>query len=362
MKILLTSGIYPPDLGGPATYIPLLEKFLRAKNIDTKTITLTDGLTLKTPNLVRISRLHNKLARSLHVVFSVRRESRDSQYIFSNGLFEETALATMFMRKKMVMKVVGDPIWERFRNKTESAITIEDFQNRKLRTWYSIQRKMLVWSLNRAQIISTPSNQLEQIIANWGVKRPIIVIPNGTPCLSMGQYEENYDVIMISRLVSWKNIDCVIRALRDTDLRIGIAGTGPDLQYLEGIAKKSNNEVIFLGDLDEESVVRTLNQSKIYILNSDYEGLSFALINAMMLGKAIVVSNAEGNTQVISNLKEGLVVEARNESQIYEAVTKLLADNNLAKRLSEAARIKALENFCLEERLKDMLQLIIRER
>lgn len=361
MKILLTTGIYPPDLGGPATYIPLLEKFLRAKNIDTKTVTLTDGLSLKTPNLIRISRLHNKLVRSFLVVFSLRREARESDYIFSNGLFEETALATLFMRKKMVMKVVGDPIWERFRNKAESGIVIEDFQNKKLQTWYSIQRKMLVWSLNRAQIISTPSNQLRQIIASWGVKSPIIVIPNGTPCLSIGQYEEIYDVIMISRLVSWKNIDCVIRALRDTDFRIGIAGTGPELKYLEGIAKNSNNEVIFLGDLDGESVVHTLNQSKIYILNSDYEGLSFALINAMMLGKAIVVSNAEGNTQVISNLNEGLVVEARDESQILEAVTKLLQDNNLAKRLSQAARVKALENYCLEERLKDMLELITDE-
>jgi glycosyltransferase involved in cell wall biosynthesis len=362
MKILLTTGIYPPDLGGPATYIPLLEKFLVSKNFKPITVTLTDGLSLKSPTLIRISRRHNQFARILLVILSIRKEAKKSKYIFSNGLFEETALATILMRKKPIMKVVGDPIWERFRNGTKSDVTIEDFQNMKLQTRYSIQRKMLVWSLNRAQIITTPSNQLRQIIESWGVKAQIIVIQNGTPCLPVGHDKEIYDVVMISRLVSWKNIDSVIRALKTTNLKIGIAGSGPELAYLRDLAEKSKNDVVFLGELDEESVVRTLNQSKIYVLNSDYEGLSFALINAMMLGKSIVVSKAKGNTQVISDRIEGIVVEARDESQIFEAIITLATDRALAKKLSESARAKALGNFCLEERLKDMLELIIRER
>jgi glycosyltransferase involved in cell wall biosynthesis len=362
LKILLVTGIYPPDLGGPATYIPLLEEYLSINGVDFQTITLTDGQNVKKPKIIKISRGLNKILRVVLTIVEIRKAARQCDYILANGLFEETAIATMFMQKRVIMKVVGDPIWERYRNKTGLSVGIEEFQILNPRISYYIQRTALIWSLNRADNIVTPSNQLKQFIENWRVKTPVVLIPNGTPCRSIVVSNKLFDVLVVSRLVSWKNIDCVIRSLLDTKLRLGIAGTGPELQKLKEIARHARNEVTFLGDLDEESVVYALNHSAIYILNSDYEGLSFALINAMMLGKAIVVSNTEGNTQVIQDQSEGLVVVARDEEQILAAINELSNNSTLAHNLGQAARTKALNRFCLEERLTDMFNLLVKGR
>lgn len=359
MKILLVTGIYPPDLGGPATYIPLLEKYFSKNEIDFQTITLTDGKNIEKPEIVKISRRKFKIIRVMLTIFEIRKAAKKCEYILANGLFEETAIATMFMQKRVIMKVVGDPIWERYRNKTGSSVGIEEFQRSDPQIIYRIQRRGLIWSLNTASKIVTPSNQLKQFIENWGIQTQVALIPNGTPCRSVADINKIFDVLVVSRLVSWKNIDCVIRSLQDTNLRLGIAGTGPELLKLKELARHARNEVTFLGDLDEESVVKALNQSEIYILNSDYEGLSFALINAMMLGKAIVVSRAEGNTQVIQDRSEGLVVEARDEERILAAINELITNRTLAHNLGLTARTKAINSFCLEKRLTDMVNLLV---
>jgi glycosyltransferase involved in cell wall biosynthesis len=360
MEILLVTGIYPPDLGGPATYIPHLERYLERNKIEFKTVTLTNGPTTKISKIVKVSREHNKFLRVMLTILQIRKAAKSSDCILANGLFEEVAFATFWMKKRIVMKVVGDPIWERFRNRTGSSTGIDDFQTMKKTSYFYFQRKVLTWSLNRADEVTTPSEHLKEVIKNWGVKKPLTVIQNGTPCRDAEPSEKMFDVILVSRLVSWKNIDSVLRGLRNTDFHVGIVGSGPELWKLRGLASASQNKISFLGELDEESVVQALSQSSIYVLNSDYEGLSFALINAMMLGKSIIVSDIKGNTQVVDDGVEGIVISGRDEAQILNAVNSLIDNPDWARSLGQKARSKALETFCLEKRLTEMRNLLER--
>jgi hypothetical protein len=64
----------------------------------------------------------------------------------ANGLHEEAGIATLFGSRALVAKIVGDPIWERYRNSRKTKVTISEFQTTKLPYSLKYQRKLLVWS------------------------------------------------------------------------------------------------------------------------------------------------------------------------------------------------------------------------
>jgi glycosyltransferase involved in cell wall biosynthesis len=133
------------------------------------------------------------------------------------------------------------------------------------------------------------------------------------------------------------------------DLRIAIAGVGPEKDNLEKIAHETQCDAHFLGQLDREESIDLLQRSKIFALISTYEGLSFSLIEAMMLEKRILVSNAPGNQAVITN---------QVVSDVADMLKLLNSETIETIKLGVNARVKAQKFFCEEQQLLKMTNLI----
>jgi glycosyltransferase involved in cell wall biosynthesis len=120
VKALLVSGIYPPDIGGPASYVPRLATRLSELGFEVHIISLTDGPyeILKEDFAVvhLIPRNSRKILRIFRVIHQLILWGKSSNFLFANGLYEEVAIASFLLRKKFVFKIVGDPIWERYQN------------------------------------------------------------------------------------------------------------------------------------------------------------------------------------------------------------------------------------------------------
>lgn len=362
MKFLLVSGIYFPDIGGPATYIPRIARALIAEGHTVTTLSLTDDSNRKLPeepwSRIFISRNLLKPIRFLNTLRAVLKSKLGSEGVFANGLYEECGVASIFGARLLVAKIVGDPIWERFRNSQDSTISIGQFQSKNLSLFFKIQRKFLVWSLNRFGLITTPSEELARFIEGWGVKRPVVVIPNGINCHLVQKKSSDKSVVSVSRLVSWKNIDLLIQACAETNLSLKVVGEGPERVKLEATAREFGTDVKFLGELKGDEVVQVLGESEVFALVSDYEGLSFALLEAMMVGIPVVVSNNAGNTQVIQNEVNGLVVPVRNLDQIKQALSRLISDKHLKEYLSKNAKALAMDKYCEEKQISQMVNLL----
>jgi glycosyltransferase involved in cell wall biosynthesis len=91
---------------------------------------------------------------------------------------------------------------------------------------------------------------------------------------------------------------------------------------------------------------------------SEYEGMSFALLQAMMQGVAIVTSDASGNTDVIENDETGLVVKLGESVLFKEAIRRLISDGGLRNEIGTKARNQALSNYCQEKQLDKMGSLL----
>jgi glycosyltransferase involved in cell wall biosynthesis len=365
MKILLVSGIYPPDVGGPASYIPKLADAMNNQGIRVEVLTLRNRQTINQSPIWKVNYVNREgalLFRMIKVICITLTKLRKSEAVFANGLHQEIAIALCFNRVRSVAKIVGDPVWERARNKGETTLTLPEFTYAAKKTArQQVERIFLAWSLNRYDLVICPSVELVEIVRTWGVKTKIQFIPNGVNELTPSQLEKKYDICSASRLVKWKNINKVIKAADLAKASVAIAGEGPELPKLEKEAINNQKPVHFVGQLSDLEVNKLLNQSKLFVLFSDYEGLSFGLLKAMSLGMPIIVSDAPGNTAVLQNRKECLVVPRGDIEMLSEAISELLNDPILAKRLGENAKQRATTHYS-EEHLINQVIAILKSR
>ena len=257
MKFLLISGIYRPEIGGPATYLPTLAKALIDQSNQVEVITLKNSIASAQPEawpVNYITRDQNLLLRFIKTVMLIIRKAKSAEYIFSNGLIQETAIALLFFKRKSVAKVVDDPVWFRAVRNSESSLSIIEFNNSNLNFKHKLQRILLRWSLNRFDLITCPSIQLKNIIENWGVYKPIEFIPNGVSLVTDKSADSDFDLVTVCRLISLKNIDKIIRASVKTNVSVAVVGSGPEEYKLRELAISLGAKVTFLGQLDKNEV------------------------------------------------------------------------------------------------------------
>jgi glycosyltransferase involved in cell wall biosynthesis len=104
----------------------------------------------------------------------------------------------------------------------------------------------------------------------------------------------------------------------------------------EELQKQAGPRVSFHGQ--RADVAELLAGFDVFVLPSNTEGMSIALLEAMAAGCPIVVTAVGGNVDLIHHLQTGLVVPPNDEAALRAAIGRLLADRALAARLGAAAR------------------------
>jgi glycosyltransferase involved in cell wall biosynthesis len=337
VKVLLATGIFPPDIGGPATYVPKLAMDLVALGHKVSIVTLGSGDSVDILKQYKVRRINRETwfpLRILKTAFHIFLESRECQSIFSNGLFIESALALKFSKKKnSVVKIVGDPIWERLRNRGLTTVTLEDFLSQRLGLKQTILRKVFNWSWSKFDYRIAPSLELCTLVNRNLKSDSCIHIPNGVEKQEEPSKSTSENLITVSRLVNWKNLDIVVKAAAISKVRLTIVGSGPEENNLRDLALSVNADVQFLGQLDSIGTLNAMRSAKYFVQVSDYEGLSFSLLEAMSLGLIPIVSKVPGNTSVISHMVNGLVISP-SKNELVNAINELMADDVLCKRIS----------------------------
>ena len=327
MKILITVGIFPPDIGGPASFVPKIAELYSNSGHDVTVVCLTDRK--QTDNLnfkvVRILRNQNLLIRWIKTVSQIIRQGYNADLLFVNGLPMESYIANIFTRKKLIRKIVGDWAWERGMNKKIINESFDEFQNNKHNLHLEIAKFSRGWTATKADLIITPSNHLKNVVKGWGVKENSIkVIYNGTKLKNKpdpidDQPNDYLKLITVGRLAPWKNIDIIIEALSDykkanQNFIFYIVGSGPEEIKLKKLVNDLDleNFVTFTGQLQKEDLNYYLQKSDIYIQASSYEGLPHVILEAMSHNLSIISTPIGGTNEVIQDGKNGWVWELEN--------------------------------------------------
>lgn len=273
--ICLASGIYPPESGGPAKFTATFSKWVKENSdIPVSVVTLTDGDS-KTEivdgiQIIKISRNQNLLLRYLKTAIAIRKNSSRKIHILANGLFLETALASLLGGRTYFTKIPGDIVWERARNSGRTSLDIKSFQGSKLPFKYKIFRKVFSFSLKRSKKVVVPSSQLQEMALNWGIKPAKINLIFNSISTSRFEFKPNankkYDVLSVCRLVPWKGLDEVVRVCSQLSLSLAIAGSGPEMENLQKLVNSLSANVEFLGEVSQARLPELYKSSKFLYL------------------------------------------------------------------------------------------------
>ena len=134
MRVLVTVGIFPPDIGGPATFVPKIAKYFQDElNYEIEILTLSDNKNSNINDDFSVKRIDRNLPiiyRWLKTIFTIYKLGKNKDLIFVNGLGTEATIANIFLNKKIIRKIVGDPVWERAYSKAKISESFDEFQGR----------------------------------------------------------------------------------------------------------------------------------------------------------------------------------------------------------------------------------------
>lgn len=341
-KILIATGIYPPDIGGPASYSLALFEELPKKGINVDVLSFGEVRYL--PKIIR------------HFVYFVKTILRargcDAVYAqdpVSVGL--PAMVASKFLRKKFVLKIVGDYAWEQGVSRFQVKDLLDEFS--KKRGGYGLFVFILKYIetkvAERADKIIVPSKYLKQIVSNWGIdKNKITVVYNSFDGEIKADIEETKReriILSAGRLVPWKGFLVLVALMprlikHFPDIKLIIAGEGKERRKLEMAIKELGLEssVFLAGALSQEKLFKYIKSASVFVLNTAYEGFSHQLLEVMALGTPIVTTDIGGNPEVIESEKNGILVGLDDKEAIIRSVEKILLNEAFSGELVSNAK------------------------
>ena len=355
MKILITVGIYPPDIGGPASFVPKIAKMLTENKHDVTVICLTDNKISDDENfnVKRILRNQNLLLRWMQTIFTIIKNGRNVDCLFVNGLPMESYVANLFLRKKLVRKIVGDWAWERGRNKGLINESFDEFQENSHNLHLEIAKFSRGWTATKADIVITPSKHLAKVVENWGVQpNKLKIIYNGTKIVTDNISKTNQgtvNLITVGRLAPWKNIDTIIKSVNllkqyDMKFKLFIVGSGPLESELKKLVSDLNlsSEVIFTGQKKYSELTEYYKNSNIYIQASGYEGLPHVLLEAINYDLSVISTPIGGSNEILQDGKNGYVLNLeKGKKPNTENLKNIILETINKKELTEEKKKNA---------------------
>lgn len=333
-SILITSAIFPPDVGGPATYVPKVASELRLKGHHVKVYCYSDFADVKNTYdypVIRIRRGGNKLIREVKAFITLFKLAAEAQVIYANCLDFKSAIVGKLWGLPTIHKVVGDQAWERARNWNIFAGSIDEYQHSlkgPLLKFFDWIRSL---PLQYASSVIVPSQYLKKIVSDWGVKEEKIqVVYNAFDAVVSTQVDplppfKGKTFATVCRLVSWKGLHQLIHAVSHfPQLRLLIIGDGPLKEELRTLSMKLGltGRVIFLGNISREKVAGHLDQCDFFVLNSSYEGLPHVLLEAIHHKLPVIATDVGGTSEIMSQFPGGQLIPYGDQEALIAAIGK----------------------------------------
>ena len=146
---------------------------------------------------------------------------------------------------------------------------------------------------------------------------------------------------------------------RGVALQFDIVGEGSDRQRLLFTIHDLGLEkmVTLHGSLNEDAVLRLLQNTDAFLLSSLSEGISNAVLEAMACGLPVVSTDCGGMAEAMTNGTEGFLVPVRDPEGMTTALAHLAADRDLARKMGEAGRDRVEREFTIKRQVNQWLEL-----
>jgi glycosyltransferase involved in cell wall biosynthesis len=350
VRVVILTGIYPPDIGGPATHAVNLAAALRERGHGVHILTLRDGWRADSePGLRRWGRAWPWPVRLLLIGGWLLRHRRQYDVVYATGLQVEAVAGARLARRPVVVKVVGDLTWERAREQGLTDASFDDFAGGAVgRLPASVRAVRALWqgSLRRASLVVAPSEYLAKAVGTWlDSDLRVEVVPNGVRLAEVQPRTSDggppLRTVFVGRLVAHKRVDVLVAAVAaaDAEVVLTVVGDGTEREVLEKqvATAGATSRVRFTGSISHAAALAEVAAADVMLTASSYEGLPHTLIESLACATPIMASAAGGIDAVVRDGFNGVVVPVAAPDAFANALDTLAADRARLQRLSRQA-------------------------
>jgi len=366
MKILIATGIYPPDIGGPATYTKLLADELPQYGVLIHVLSF--GSVRRFPPGIR----------HMFYLFQLLRHGTGADLIYAQDTVSvgvPAAVAAFLLRKPLWVRVPGHHEWEQAVQRFGVTATLDEYLKQASSSFLlRLMRFCMKAVLSGAEQIIVPSRYLKGVVMKMGnpeQKIAVIYSSVNVPHVTKSKQELKTErglsgrvIVSAGRLVPWKGFEALITAFSRLhaavpDTRLVIAGEGPLRPRLEQQVRALGcaEEVVFTGRLPQSELFAYLTAADVFVLNTAYEGLSHQLIEVMLLKTPIITTPVGGNPELIQDGVEGVFVPYNDAEAFAESMQRVLEDEAYREHLVTAAHERGLI-FTSGQSVPQLLELL----
>jgi glycosyltransferase involved in cell wall biosynthesis len=224
------------------------------------------------------------------------------------------------------------------------------------RRWWGWCRHIIACSEFLRQILiqhhAVPPGKVQRIFnAYHGPAREEVSATQAEARRELGLAQDRRYVLTICRLMVWKRVDGILRAIAGLppEVHLLVAGDGDMESPWKALAVELGiaERVSFLGNVPHARIPLLIRAADVFVLNSEYEGLSHTLLEVLNLRLPMIASGVCGNPEVVEHDVNGILVDPHDHDELRAAIERLLADPELCARYV-AASLERVGDFTRE--------------
>jgi glycosyltransferase involved in cell wall biosynthesis len=165
--------------------------------------------------------------------------------------------------------------------------------------------------------------------------------------------------LYMGRIIKRKGLDYLIRAFKIVedkydDVYLIVAGSGKFSDYCKKLAVSLDvKNVLFTGYVKESDVELYYNICDVFVLPSIFlnehpEPAGYSVYEFMSVGKPVIVTDAVGARELVMNGVNGFVVKEKNVNELADALSKIVSDEVLQKKMCDKSKQIFMQNISLE--------------
>jgi glycosyltransferase involved in cell wall biosynthesis len=351
VRVLVVSGIWPPDVGGPASHAPDVASFLRERGHDVEVVITAPAAPAAQSYPVHwVARSLPKGVVHVRTALEIARRAAHADVVYTTGMFGRSSLGAGLARRPYVVKLTADPAFERARRRGIVGGNVDEFQGDVGGASVRMLRFARDAELKHAAHVFTPSSYLRELAVSWGVDPGrVSVLPNPAPSLPelppREELRESFglhgpSLAFAGRLTAQKSLRVALEAVAAVDgVELLIAGEGDERAAIErDIAELGlGGRVRLLGAQPRARVVELFAAADASILSSSWENFPHTVVEALAAGTPVLATATGGVAEVVHEGENGLLVPVGDAGALAGAIRRFFDDDELRGRLRAAS-------------------------
>lgn len=338
-RILIVTGIFPPELGGPATYAPELANRLLAHGYTVRLLCYSNTAFDPTDSdraypIIRVKR-RGKISNYTRFFLILLKELRSVDFVYSldwvtAGL--PLAVASKLTGVPFIVRVGGGYIWEKYLSEGREPVTLSDFYKRGLHTKYGLLYRIIQFVFSRADTVVFNSEKQKKIYREFYpqlTEEKVAVIPNPAPLIRISTIRSEHlitnEIVFAGRFIKMKNVETLIGAfskVSDKTLKLTLIGEGPLEASLRKLVAELGlgSQIQFLPPLPQKALYERIIHCRFLVLPSWTDISPNQVYESLQLGIPVLLTKEH---YLDINIDHIFTIDPRSLDDIAEKIDKL---------------------------------------